>query len=102
MSLALKRNRQYQHQWGRVTESKWKITQKGIDELNRYARAKGRRVKKISMKRIDSSSIIIPCDMCLKRPAVYLIEKDNTRLCDTCLTRYLVEHGIKAYEVRLA
>jgi len=86
----------------RVTESKWKITQKGIDELNKYARAKGRRVKKISMKRIDNSSVIIPCDMCLKRPAVYLIEKDNTRLCDICLTRYLVEHGIKAYEVRLA
>jgi len=60
-----------------------------------------RRRHKIKIRKIDGS-IAVPCDMCLKRPAVYLIEKDNTRLCDTCLTRYLVEHNIKAYEVRLA
>ena len=63
-----------------------------------YAKRKKHRIK---VRRIDSQ-IIATCDMCLKRPAVYLIEKDNTRLCDICLTKYLVEHGIKAYEVRLA
>jgi len=61
-----------------------------------------RKRRKIKIKRIDSSSVIASCDICFKRPAVYLVEKDNTRLCDTCLTRYLVEHGIKIYEVRLA
>ena len=103
IKMQILRNLEFEGYLVKVTEFKWKLTQKAIDELNRYTREKmnGRRVKKISMKRIDNSSVIVPCDMCLKRPAVYLIEKDNTRLCDTCLTRYLIEHGIKIYEVAL-
>ena len=78
---------------------KWKLTQKGVDELNRYMHQRIK-TKKLVMKRI-AADIVLPCDICRKRLAVYITE-DNTRLCDACLTGYLREHGIRAYEVRLA
>ncbi len=56
---------------------------------------------KLKILKIANSHEIVNCDLCLRRPAVYEVRFDGTRLCELCLTKYLNEHGIKRYQVRI-
>jgi len=57
-------------------------------------------MQKIEFNEIPDNVIRV-CDYCRKRKAIYYSRKDNTLLCEHCIDRYLKEHHIKVYQVRL-
>jgi len=57
-------------------------------------------MRKIPIDRIPDS-LITTCDYCKKRVAIYYVRQDRTRLCSVCIDKYLKEHKIKVYQVRL-
>ena len=57
-------------------------------------------MSKIPIDRIPDS-ILVTCDYCRRRPAIYYVRQDGTRLCEHCIDKYLKEKHIKVYQVKL-
>jgi len=57
-------------------------------------------MSKIPFYRIPDN-LFIACDYCRKRVAIYYVKQDGTHLCSVCVNKYLSEHNIKAYQVKL-